>query len=819
MSLTAVVAVLMCHEFRARPTFYSFDDGNLAATGNPQDGDLASVPIVSPGACNNSLNAMVLTQGTVIRCVPPLVAFPPDGDPWAMALWVLAGTLTSGPSESREILRVAPLNAIGPCQGLLLTMTSEATFSVYVFAGSPIKLSLTNDVWYHIVIRYDGSTLRLYADGRTVAFAPTCGLDIGGADVCPRMGYGSTASGGWLSATNSIFYVDDIKIFPYNISVAEISDNSVCAFTTPAPPTPVPGTAAPPTPMPPTPVPPTPAPPTPVPVTAAPPTPMPPTPVPPTPAPPTPVPVTAAPPTPMPPTPVPPTPVPPSLSIGTTSTSTAPRSLPPALAQQAEVAKVLKGTAGAVTVAVAGAAAGPALRLAAVAVPCTVDGEVDEASRYGVALAPLQLDVLASRALGTVIGNVLLAMSAGLLGWCISKLAQIGGARLLPEFFAELDAAGLTMFPSAPLKVFQLLYQGTTLACMDLVMNAQGAPHVVVGSVGIAVCVAVPFWMVRAVRAAVPGAARVRHDTAADEWGWARVFMLGRAEWVSKVKHFHWVARWSSVVRPYRMECAYFAVVELAASFAVSAIQSVAPEDHTGCGHQKASGGLLFLALFAFEVHMWPHLQFRNAMLDVMMLGGQAAALGAMAAAYYSGNEESGWFGTGGKLILFCLVIIAVRSVLDVLAWVWIMVTKRRRRLQEEEWGTAKMVAAVPGHKSQDLTDTQTYESFGGTLRLEPSFRKMDYNSTLDSPVGSPLLDLTDVLDSTTLCPERSGLSPRQGSTRRLMTGSECTPTLIAPTAKDSPFLAVSGWNGPRISTKPSGRGRHLEPRARPSDR
>eukprot|EP01063_Lacrimia_lanifica_P018409 TRINITY_DN2532_c0_g1_i13.p1 TRINITY_DN2532_c0_g1~~TRINITY_DN2532_c0_g1_i13.p1 ORF type:complete len:1112 (+),score=145.42 TRINITY_DN2532_c0_g1_i13:58-3393(+) len=517
-----------------------------------------------------------------------------------------------------------------------------------------------------------------------------------------------------------------------NTRVQALAPCPSSAPPTPSPPTPAPPTLSPPSPAPPTsappsPAPPTPSPPSPAPSTSAPPTPAPPTPSPfgpatltppiPTPSvtPATPVPsaetTSAAPNSPSPAVavPSPPSPSPPQHTPQPTPSPTLNASVPlsraPVIASSEAVAALLsENKAGAATSALVGVAsgAGPVLRLAAVAQRCD-PGHFDEAVRYGSMMSPLQLEVSGSRALGAVVGNCVLAAGAGLLGWCVAALGRAVGSRVLPSLFLELDAAGVMLFPSAPLLVFQVLYQGITLGAMDLVVHGPSAWLTVAGLCGLVVCVAVPGVVLMFMTAEAHRGAYIRSDAGTS--GGVKKFMLGRGEWVSRRKDWDFANRWSSVLRQFNRECVYYPVVEFAASFALSGLQSLTPEDWTGCGHVKMFACVVFVVLLVLEMTLWPHLHGRNSMFDVMQLGGQAAAMGALAAGYYSGDEGHGGFEVGGRLLMYAFVVILLRCVFDVAAWVWVVVSGRRRRLQREAWagwlegmsaGAALVVAPSP---------------------------------------------------------------------------------------------------------------------------
>eukprot|EP01063_Lacrimia_lanifica_P028083 TRINITY_DN4039_c0_g1_i1.p1 TRINITY_DN4039_c0_g1~~TRINITY_DN4039_c0_g1_i1.p1 ORF type:complete len:2180 (+),score=222.05 TRINITY_DN4039_c0_g1_i1:93-6632(+) len=558
------------------------------------------------------------------------------------------------------------------------------------------------------------------------------------------------------------------------------------------PPSPGPPTLAPPSPAPPSPAPPTPVPPPVVP-TSTPPSTFPPTPSPQTLAPPTPVP---APPTPAPPTfapattatPSPPlgpttatatreTPVSPSVDTTRTSasdtlpsdgsaTATAPpasdalelsQSLSPtagtglltpqpamvltpgpetlepqaaAVERLKEEGKVMVQTASTAAAVGAVSSGGPALRLAAAAAPCT-PGPEDSNSRYAWGMSPTRIEVLGSRAFGAVVANVGIAVGAGLLGYAFARVAAVGGRRCFPKFFTEVDAQGLTAFPSAPLLAFQFLYQGTTLASMDLVLHNPSTGLFLVGIIGVVFCAAIPVAVFFAVVRNIPAYGYLQKDLMTTSP--VAIFLLGKGEWVSRHRRYHFVGRWSCVVRPYAEHMPWFALLEFAASFAISAIRSVTTENWTGCGHVKLFSGLVFLALFVVEAVYWPHVAQRNGMLDVMLLGGQAAAMFLQAAGYYSHDLNNPVFGAAATMLMYCVVVLLLRCALDVGAFCYVFIGGRRRRLQGEAFAQSATMLNPWAPRSPALVGA----SVG-------SGRQGD---------DGDLIELADVAEDTNVCP------------------------------------------------------------------
>ena len=404
-----------------------------------------------------------------------------------------------------------------------------------------------------------------------------------------------------------------------------------------------------------------------------PPTPAPPTPAPPTPAPPTPAPPTPAPPTPAPPTPAPPTPAPP--------TPAPPTDAPPTTAEvETKTAAALGSAAAAATVAGAGAGAGAAMMLVVAAEGCPSAGA---RAAPPVALHPTRWDPWESHHAGMVLGNF--AIAAGFLTVCAAALAaaRVGGAKHFPRLFEGLDAQGVMRFPSAPLMIFQLLYQGTAVGGLSLLLHAPSLGLYILGVFALLLCVGVPFTVLWRVAHDVPAKAVYVRDcqVLAGRMDW----LVGKGEWVSRDRRTHWVSRWASVVRTFRQGTPWYLFVENAAGFAVAGMRATFPETLVGCGHVKAATGLVFLALLVLEAALRPHLRTRDQVTGVAALALQTAAMGLAAAGYYSGNEgESILHLLAARALMGATALLLLKAFLDVWAEGYVLCTKRRRLMQED---------------------------------------------------------------------------------------------------------------------------------------
>ena len=380
------------------------------------------------------------------------------------------------------------------------------------------------------------------------------------------------------------------------------------------------------------------------------------------------------------PSPLPPTPVP---STSVPETAAPPTEVPPVIDKKtAETVEEVGSAAAAAAALGAGASAGPALRLVAISGSCRVGNENNSSREYPRPLHPTQWKIGDSYALGMVAGNVMISFGFAVLCFFILKIAERGGTSCAPKLFNGLDTQGLLRFPSAPLFVFQFLYQGTTQGGMSLVSHPNTPFHFIIGFVTCCGCVAVPIFIFRECRKGVPSQAVYADDA---RYGLKRLLM-GPGEWVSNHVELHWVNRYRTVIGSFRQEVVWFSIVEFASMLAISAMESLNTRTLIQCGHKKLFEGFLFLILLVLEAILWPHCRARDSTVDFVLLGLQAAALFCMAAGYYEENTRHYGFEIASTLLFDSVIILIVKSGIDVLVEGYILCKGIRTRVQQRHW-------------------------------------------------------------------------------------------------------------------------------------
>eukprot|EP01063_Lacrimia_lanifica_P006920 TRINITY_DN14385_c0_g1_i1.p1 TRINITY_DN14385_c0_g1~~TRINITY_DN14385_c0_g1_i1.p1 ORF type:complete len:970 (+),score=176.00 TRINITY_DN14385_c0_g1_i1:176-2911(+) len=341
--------------------------------------------------------------------------------------------------------------------------------------------------------------------------------------------------------------------------------------------------------------------------------------------------------------------------------------------------EVLQTMAGWAAFAAAGVDAGPlpALRLVAVARPCSVAGGA--AGRYPLALSPLGLRLEGSDTEGAVVGNVLILSVIVLAG----SAAVYGGPRAAPRVFEGVDPQGLLRFPSIPLTASLLLYQGTTLAAWNVLFHPPSVSSVCVACAVLAGCVYLPVALHRRLRAAVPTLAYVRDD---DTTSRAKIYVYGHGEWVSRDRLLHFVARYAAVMRPYKPRSLHFLYAEFGASFLVSIAAAAAPGTWAGCGHAALACGVVVTALLIAVLRCRPYMLSRTRLLEIAALALLMVAMFSWAGAFYTGDPNASGFDVGAWCLEAAAVAVLTRAATDVAIAGYMKWTGRRRRVQEQEF-------------------------------------------------------------------------------------------------------------------------------------
>ena len=339
-----------------------------------------------------------------------------------------------------------------------------------------------------------------------------------------------------------------------------------------------------------------------------------------------------------------------------------------------EVSEGAAQTAVVASLAGAGAAAGPALRLVVAGGPCKISQPLNE-RQYPMALHPTRISLFGSEAAGVVVGNFAITVGFSLLAFLVVKTVSLAGC-----FASTLDTLGLCRFPSAPLFVFQYLLQGTALGAMALVFYPPSIALFLLGALTLFACVVVPCFVLREVTRGVPTQGYYLNDETTKDRRYLNA-LIGPGEWVSRQEKNMWSLRYASVTRQYRESWACYGFVDMSASLVIAAVQGPSTDTMTGCGHQKVFYGVVFLVLLTAEAVAWPRARTRDNYIMSAMLATQSFGMFLMGVGYYKGNPDSWVFVTASWLMMGAAGIMMIKVVLDIGAEGYILFSKRRGRL------------------------------------------------------------------------------------------------------------------------------------------
>ena len=425
---------------------------------------------------------------------------------------------------------------------------------------------------------------------------------------------------------------------------------------------------------------------------------------------PTSVPATAAPLTTPAPTPTPAAPspsgVPPAVTptaAPPTQTQTPRTTAPPPVAATAPppraTGKAIPGTAGnmVATLSVVSAAAAGRMALLAGSGDCKTrmleaTGAANEDLPW--TLHPLQIKIGGSMWIGAVVGNMAICGGCSLLAYTLLVVTRCVLPSMGDRMKDVLDTQGLLRLPSSLLFVFMILYQGTSLASLRLIVSATRWYYHVVGVCGTAVCVAVPLGLFFAIRYGVPRLGRYRVDTTdtAHMVHPAVVFFIGRGEWVSTTRECHWAQRYSSAIRSYKQRYVWWSCVDYLSMLLLSGASAARLEKLSLCCGFKVGTALILAALFVASVVMRPYHRARDNILCPLILLLQTLSVCFIAAGFCSGMNDVGWLDDSvwlwewaDRLLMISSLVLITKVVLDLMCEAFVIANKRRSRLQRSE--------------------------------------------------------------------------------------------------------------------------------------
>ena len=416
-------------------------------------------------------------------------------------------------------------------------------------------------------------------------------------------------------------------------------------------------------------------------------------------------------------------------SLLTENPTSAPTAIPTEvpLTPDQEVYEEQKQTA---SVATSIAAISGALPAAGAVIAATIPCNIHDGGKLPFPLHPTGMVISGSISAGAVIGNSLIV---GVFCLIMRMVLFLFTSGLIPEsvvpsefFDGFLDTQGMLRFPSAPLFVYQGLYQGTFLAAM-LLMHSPPDDNpgfwIFIGVVAVLACVGVPIAVFYETRKGVPMDAIYYEDYA--DHSKFKTYWIGTGEWVSVERNTHWINRYASVARVYKEKFVFFSVVHFATSGLIAVVQSVSATGKT-CSAIKFLTAVVFLSVCIVCLVFTPYARMYDNHIIAMIFFIQTISL-VLTAIYFLTYTE-GLLDTAGILNYVVISLLLLKVVLSFVIEIYIFVIKRRVRLQSNHW-IKKMAILDP------IQPTQL--RFGSLPEDEPPMFAQKFSFSKLSPHGS----------------------------------------------------------------------------------
>ncbi|KAJ9458469.1 hypothetical protein DIPPA_34246 [Diplonema papillatum] len=323
---------------------------------------------------------------------------------------------------------------------------------------------------------------------------------------------------------------------------------------------------------------------------------------------------------------------------------------------------------------------------------------------FSMALSPLQLKVQGSTALGMILGNFLIMCICTVAAYAACRLLHVCKLKLMSanEKMMKRDARGWLRFPSAPLVVFTLLFQGTTLGTFLVLLDPPTTFALLVAIMSLTICVTVPLVVFSRILPSIPKSAR--YDMDRDLKGPVINFFLGPGEWVSVKREKHWANRFSSVIRPYSATVPWYGFVEYCASLSLSAMSATMVDNYPACGHIKLFSGLIFLVELIVIVTVQPYARLRDTLAFAVITFAEMVAMFLMSVGFYHGEATHWTHIAAAAFLLIALVVIGIKLLTDIICEVYLAIKDRRLRLQRLAFGgRLKSTVAPESDASENL--------------------------------------------------------------------------------------------------------------------
>ena len=320
---------------------------------------------------------------------------------------------------------------------------------------------------------------------------------------------------------------------------------------------------------------------------------------------------------------------------------------------------------------------------------------------------PTQVEIAGRRCMGAVVVNmsfVAFAIAVQVaVAYAILKTDVAGRFMEEPRTFRVAQA--VVFFPSFAIIILICFYQGTSVCASALLFRPSDAGDATVGVITLMVLIVFIIWLARAMTSAEK-LARYRLDM--DEDGKQRgskllLFVLGHGEWVSTCKSTRVTKRYSVVFRTWASSFTAWATMDFVAALLFAFIGTYRPESYPGCGNLRLIIGAVSFAFGAVTLFYWPYVKERDNHTQIWRWVLQGIGFVLLGIAYHIGEPTThATVKAGSVFILASVVLLLIKALIDLFAFIYIVYTQRRTRLQLEEWGDHQKALRTLGEAAED---------------------------------------------------------------------------------------------------------------------
>ena len=235
---------------------------------------------------------------------------------------------------------------------------------------------------------------------------------------------------------------------------------------------------------------------------------------------------------------------------------------------------------------------------------------------------------------------------------------------------------------------FFFFYQGQAKCTFVLLFDgfAEGqAAKIVVSALNLFVLVAVPVYVARQLRQGVKqNHCRYRVATSRDTP--ALMFILGRGEWVSRLRADPITYRYSMQLRPFTEKCCHFLVYDFLLMLLIGVGTAAPTSTYAECGHIRVGLSVACAGFLAMEIKLRPHARQRDNVVDAARLTFVSLGLLLVGVGFYLENLNHPVITVAAILFFITLLLLVVKLICDVGTEVYILYKRQRTRLQKAEW-------------------------------------------------------------------------------------------------------------------------------------